>query len=161
MNSVAHWLIVAQCPCGCDSLYFHTAPHWQLKLGEIIAYAIGIDQVSGRYIEILLWAREGVATFLELERLSRGTPRLPSAESIRLAPDGLSGRNLDPSRAAGTEYYGWRSGRLHLQTPARDSHGRSVSTTAQRASSVQSDTTVSFRELSSRAAIRRTPRQAG
>jgi len=89
VSLVGTWLIVAKCPCGCDSLYFHAVPQWEMKLGEVVAHAIGIDHVSGRHIEILLWAREGVVTFLELEPLSRGTPRLPSVESIRRAPDDL------------------------------------------------------------------------
>ena len=73
-------------------MYFHTAPHLHLDFGEAVAHAIGIDHVSGHYIEILLWVREGVATFLELERLSRGTPKLPLVQSIRRAPDDLYDR---------------------------------------------------------------------
>jgi hypothetical protein len=88
VSSVARWLIVARCPCGCDSLYFHAVPP-PFDFGEVIAHAIGIDRTSGRHIDILLWAREGVATFMELEPLSRGTPRLPSVESIRRAPGDL------------------------------------------------------------------------
>jgi hypothetical protein len=93
VHSVANWVVVADCTCGCDALYFHVDPSTcGMAFGKVIAHAIGINHVNGRYIEILLWAREGVATFMELERLSRGTPRLPLVESIRRAPKNLHNR---------------------------------------------------------------------
>ena len=80
--AVGRLTVVELCECGCEALYFQPPS----MMGSPIASAYGFIE-WGCPVELILWAREGGISFLELEPKVPGLGRLPLPDSIRELPE--------------------------------------------------------------------------